>query len=515
MINSWTDKVGDWNPQLLRELKSRFSDNAPLSVVAVTILVQLIGIYFVGNTTDRSFAAKVSSSFDFLNWVIPISLILGSIYAIVSDLNLEERRGTLNFIQLTPQSARGLFIGKIIGVPSLIYLSILLTIPLHLYLGVHNGISLPLMLGWYLTIGTFAYGCWSLVLLYRLHSSSNAILLSLLFALPVNTVISIYNYCVNSLVVSRVPLDLDPIKFSWFYLPIDSNVLLLDVFIVWTLLTISYWLWVTIDRKYINLASTSLRKEDTYWMNITLQIWLLGFAIPILAQIDRSNSIGSYIIVALFYSISTLWIFTIVPLILPNPQSIQEWSRYHHEHVIHKHLQWWQQAIIRDLIWHDRSPIELAILINLLMSAIVWGLCCGVFIYGEFLIRSLCGIIITGILMLIYTSIISFICLQSSTRKIRANPLIILMSCLPLFLGFVAVVNPESRDLSLNLLLFSPLAWIGILYLSIPNIGMIIIGQIGILIRLTTLMQRRLQKLGSLDLQPISQQKLLLVEKNR
>jgi hypothetical protein len=208
-------------------------------------------------------------------------------------------------------------------------------------------------------------------------------------------------------------------------------------------------------------------------------------------------------------------VYCIIPLILPNKWSLQDWSRYRREHVTHEHRQWWQQDIVRDLIWHDRSPILLAMLVNLLIPAIVWGLCFGLFISDlQWLAKSICGIIIVSNLTLIHTVIISFIFLRSRSKNTGAIPLIILMSVLPLCLGFLAVITVDYQMLGAGLLLFSPFSWMGVTQLSILNIGMIIMGQIGILAGVTKLLQTRLQKLGRSETQVLSQQKSSLVRTN-
>ena len=66
-------------------------------------------------------------------------------YSLISDLNRERKSGTFDFIKLSPQSGRSIFIGKLIGVPSLVYLAILSFVPLHLGLALFSGASLGLM----------------------------------------------------------------------------------------------------------------------------------------------------------------------------------------------------------------------------------------------------------------------------------------------------------------------------------------------------------------------------------
>jgi hypothetical protein len=511
MIDNLIDKIGDRNPQLFRELKTRFTSNGLIAAITIPVLIQVIGVgSFAANNTP--FNDKISSNFNFLNWIVPIGLMLGGVYTIVSDLNQEDKRGTFNFIRLTPQSARGIFLGKILGVPSLIYLGILATVPLHFVVGMFAGTSFSMMVGWYLTICVTTYLCLSLVILYILSGGKHAILLTLLFALPISIFIGAYNYYSGLVLTNRWETARSETLFSWFYLPISNNIFLFDILISCTFLAISYWLWINIDRKYVNLISTSFKKEDSYWMNIQVQIWLLGFALPIITHQGSDLSNQGFYILAIFYSISAIWIYLIFALILPNKQSTQDWSR---EHFANKHRHRNRQDLIQDLIWHDHSPIVLAMLVNLLIPVIVWGLCFGIFVRDpELLIKSMCGIAIVSILTLIHAIVINFICWRSITKNTGIIPLIFMMSCLPVFMGFIALMNPAHQDLSIVMLLFSPFAWIAVTQLSIPNIGIIIIGQLGILAGLTKLFNRRLQKLGAVDSKVINQQKSSLARTN-
>jgi hypothetical protein len=512
MLNKLIDKIGDRNPQLFRELRSRLTGNSLIAMVIISISIQVIGIgLFIAD--DSLFNDKIHSNFNFLNSILPISLMLGGVYTIVSDLQQEDRSGTFDFIRLTPQSARSIFLGKILGVPSLIYLGVLLTVPLHIVVGMFAGASLAMMVGWYCTMAVTTYLCLSFVILYILYGGKHAILLTLFFSIPINTFVGFYNFCSNLVIVEQSDVDSNnEILFSWFYLPISNNIFGYDIFIICTFLAISYWLWITIDRKYINLTNTSFKKADSYWMNMQFQLWLLGCAFPIVAHssVDRSNQ--AFSILAVFYSISAIWIYTLVALILPNKQTIQDWSR---EHFTHRDRHQDKQALIQDLIWHDRSPIILAMLVNLIIPAIVWGLGFVIFIDDlDLIIKSICGIIVVSILTLMHSIVINFICLRSSTKNTVIIPLIFLMSSLPVYMSFIGFMNPAYKDLSTIVLMFSPFAWISVTQLSLLNIGMIMMGQIGILAGLTQLFQRRVYKLGASDIQSIDQQKSSLARTN-
>jgi hypothetical protein len=515
MLDKSVDRIGEWNPQLFRELKSKLSGNASIAAVAISIFIQVIGFGFF-SATSNSFNNGITAGFHLLNWLIPIALMLGGVYTIVADLNQEEQRGTLNFIRLTPQSARSIFIGKMLGAPSLIYIGVLLTVPLHLFVSMCAGTSPIHMLAWYGTIGVTTYLCLSLAILYTIYSHKYAILLTLLFSLPVNTFLSLYNSYSSLIIMKQEAIDSNSTDiFSWLFIPIDRHIMLLDSLIICTFLLISYWIWVTLDRKYINPTSTPFKKSDSYWMNAQFQLWLLGFALPIVTRIDADRASDKFYVLATFYSISAIWVYCLIPLILPNKWSMQDWSRYRRDRVTHEHRQWWQQDIVRDLIWHDRSPIGLAMLINLLISATLWGVCFGVFLPDlQWLAKTICGVIIVSILTLIHTVVVNLIFLRARSKNAVAIPLIVLMSALPLCLGFMAVITSDYRMLGTGLFLFSPFSWMGVTQLSIPNIGMIIMGQIGILAGVTKLLQRRLQKLGRSDTQAIDRQQSSLAGTN-
>jgi hypothetical protein len=513
MLDKYIDRIEEWHPQLFRELKSRLTGNAAIAIVAISISLQAIAIG-LAVSSNMAVKAKILMNFATLNWLIPMGLILGSVYTLIADIHQEEKRGTLNFIRLTSQSACGILIGKMLGVPSLIYLGLLLVIPLHLVVGILAGVGLPMMLVWYCTVGATIYLCSSLAILYSLYGGKYPIVFTLLFALPIQTIVSIYNYYLNAVVTSQWWTNESSLR--WYGLPIINNFYICNTLIIATILAISYWLWVTIDREYINPASTAFKKEHSYWMNIQFQLWLLGFALPILNSEAIDNSSQNFVILATFYSIGTVGVYCLMPQILPSKLSTQDWSRYRCDRVNHEHRQWWQQELFRDLVWHNASPIGLAMLVNVVILAVVWGTCFGIFVSDpEWLIKSLCGIIIISILMLIHTGVINLIFLQSKAKTRGVIPLIILMSALPLLLGFIATIVLNHSNSGLWLFLFSPFAWIGVTQLALPNIGAILMGQLGILAGITKLLQRRITQLGRADTQALSQQKSLIAGINR
>ena len=181
MHSDWLLPLGDWNPQFLRELKGRLTGRSIVAVLAISLLTQgLILLYFqrqlalpskaitdycvVTLWTTQQILCQVNAVnqpvvnwqvwwfhiFHTLTWVSFLVLLVMGCYLLVQDIAQEERRGTLNFIRLSPQSSQQILLGKLLGVPILLYLAIVVALPLHLFAAVKSGLSFPALLTVYL-----------------------------------------------------------------------------------------------------------------------------------------------------------------------------------------------------------------------------------------------------------------------------------------------------------------------------------------------------------------------------
>ena len=70
-------------------------------------------------------------------------------FMIFNDLSQEQRRGTLNFVRMSPRSPLSIVLGKIIGVPAPLYLGVLAALPFHYGLGLAAGFSPVGLLAFY------------------------------------------------------------------------------------------------------------------------------------------------------------------------------------------------------------------------------------------------------------------------------------------------------------------------------------------------------------------------------
>lgn len=205
------ETLGDWNPQLLRELKGRLKPRNLILAIALSVLGQfLLWVYFLIRiphpTADLAFykgsfpsshpyctgfityendrKCLVDAAGDLLvdwqRWSLDLflvlsiigifSLLVGGTYLLINNLVQEERKGTLNFIRQSPRSPQNVLWGKILGVPVLLYTVALLAVPLHLGAGLAANIPLVRILCFY---GVLAFSClsfYSFALLFSLIS---------------------------------------------------------------------------------------------------------------------------------------------------------------------------------------------------------------------------------------------------------------------------------------------------------------------------------------------------------
>ncbi|WP_310487402.1 hypothetical protein [Chamaesiphon sp. VAR_69_metabat_338] len=531
------DKLGDSNPQIFRELKERLTvRNITLAIVCAAIVQGLVLLYFNGQIpvpTDEALSAQklgVHSSyclvppssgydesycrlspnggfiidwqkwwldiFTCLAWILPFGLILGSVYTLVADLVREEKRGTLNFIRLSPQSAQTIFSGKIIGVPSLIYLAIAAILPLHFIAGMNAGGNITLLLSWDLAIGALAFLLASATVLYVLLGGVQAILSTIAIGYPLWMPLM----AINTVVIRSIERDGDVFGIDalrWFGLPIASNALLFYAFEIGTCSIASYWIWQVLERRYLAPTATIVGKFQSYRLNLCWQIWIAGFAVSAIL----SSSGGSYVRESAanwFAAIDFAVLLLLIPTLLPSKQALQDWSRYRRERVTHPQRKFWQRELMTDLIGNDKSPALLAVVINLGMALVLW-LPLSFFAFARLLtgFQFAVSICIAASLIAIYAAIAHLaLFFNFKQRKVWIIGSIGGAMFLPMVGAFVLSSNHTPTGLAATLLVFSPLASIGIPQLPIGALVASILTQLGIFAFLTRQLQRKLQQSG-------------------
>ncbi|MBF2007378.1 MAG: hypothetical protein IGS49_18425 [Chlorogloeopsis fritschii C42_A2020_084] len=205
MIKNLLNKIGDWNPQFLREIKGRLQKRNIILAITVSLVGQfLLFMSFQTMLPDDSSASFTSSHtyctgkilygmpeclqdefgnlainwqllwlnlFTLLSLIGYYCLLVAGTYLLISNLATEERRDTLNFIRLSPQSPQTILVGKMLGVPILVYITLAIAIPLHIWSGLAADIPLGLIFCFYAGIFAACLFYYSAALLFGLVGS--------------------------------------------------------------------------------------------------------------------------------------------------------------------------------------------------------------------------------------------------------------------------------------------------------------------------------------------------------
>jgi hypothetical protein len=426
-----SDRLGDWNPQLLREIQGRCKPRNLVFVGAIATFGQLLlmisrwsalpapisaynpsqGLtnqYCLGSPPPEWSGYDRPNAYipdnwclqDFHgNWILNWQLwwldcftiisylgiaiaVAGGCYLLIADLFKEQQRGTLNFLRLSPQSAREILLGKAIGVPILLFGGLALWLPLHLIAGLGASIPLKLILGFYcVTIAGLGF-FYSLALSIGLKKWQLGLLQPFLlfygilsFGLPVMVMVgsrqfifhtpgdwlflfypgSFLSYLQDSTLIPTPRQgtlstlnDLRWYGTSLFRSPLAGMACGIAHYGLWT-----YWIGEMARRRFHQPHAPLLSKSQGYWMTLAVASIALGFAL------QTSETFQLAINYKILQLISTIWgIFSILAL-TPNRSTLQDWSRYRHRQP-HK-------SPIQDLALGARSPAIFAIALNCLI----------------------------------------------------------------------------------------------------------------------------------------------------
>ncbi|EGK90001.1 hypothetical protein D0A34_15720 [Microcoleus vaginatus PCC 9802] len=422
------DKIGNWNPQLFREIKGRLNTGnmaiaSAFSLSAQVLLFKSVSAQIPVPPPNGSYTNPIYHRFclddappyericvrdAFSNFVINwpmwwleiftwlsifsvLALLVAGTYLLVSDLDKEERRGTLNFIRLSPQSAKTIFIGKILGVPILLYLAAILTVPLHLYSGLAAQIPLNEIVCFYPAVAASCALFYSGAMLFGLTTSwlggfqpwLASAMVFVVFGiswLPLTrTAVDVLHF-LSPLAMLRYPLslvdktDFDSLvenldKLQWFYSPVGTNIAIGLALSLLVCGTGTYWMWQGWQRRFPNPSATVLSKRQSYLLVICCQVIFLGFALQSDPPGGNSNLICLLIL-------NLVMFLALIAALTSDRQSLYDWARYRKQ-IVPSNQKLWRRYPLLDLIWSDKSPAVVAISINFLSSVIIltpWAL---------------------------------------------------------------------------------------------------------------------------------------------
>ena len=445
-----------------------------------------------------------------LSVILIFSLLVGGTYLLISDLAKEEQRGTLNFIRLSPQTATSILTGKILGVPSLIYLFVLTAIPLHFWAGHSAKIASSYILSYYAVLVGSCVFFYSAALLFGLVSrwfssfqpwlGSSAVLVFLLMTMAM---VSSYGEFNNPLTWIRffAPWDITNYlfpnlfrsyqdssinKLEFFFLPIGKSFITLVGFHLVNYGICSYGIWQAMKRCFRNADSTILSKGQSYLFVGFAQIMFLGLTIP---GVDDKYNLGMIFRSSL---LNFVLVLALTLILSPHRQTIQDWARYRHQNHRNK-------SLLQDLVFGEKSPAIVAIAINLLIAIIptmIWILFSPDNFYNGNMDNSkvILAMILALSLMLIYATIAQLMLLMKNPKRyVWAAGTMGVAMFLPSIMLSVLGITPYKNP---TLWLFSIFPWAAIEYAEITTIFMALLADFTVVALLNLQLNRKIVILG-------------------
>ncbi|VXD11495.1 conserved membrane hypothetical protein [Planktothrix serta PCC 8927] len=463
---------------------------------------------------NRWFLDYWTNIFIWISVLAVFSLIVLGTYMLINDLATEERRGTLNFIRLSPQSAQTILIGKLLGVPSLLYLGVLLTIPYQLWAGISANISILEIFSFYgLTVGSCAF-FYSIALLVGVTTSSwlhglqswvgsSIIFTFLLIAnnkpisndgwnwLNMFSPTCLLRYLINRTGNSDLnsPFGHDNInQLQWFGLTLGENGVSLLGLALLNYGFLTYWIWQALKRNYNQPNLPALSKKQSYLLTIGFTLLNLGFT---LSQFELVSSHYATIFIG-----NILLILGLILSLSPQRQTLQDWVRYRQER-----KQYWWIDLGNDLVWGEKSPAIVAILINLLIASTIWVTTILLIAKPSIKVEMLLAVSLHLSFMLLCASIAQLIMMMKTPKRtLWATVMVSALLVLPPF--FIAILFNSKPGFE-GAYVWSILSFVSLPSATTSSILISLMGQGLIIILCNLQLTRLLKKAGESELKAL------------
>lgn len=517
MSLDWLYRLANWNPQFFREVKGRLKPrNLAITFIGSLVLQALVMAYFFlalpGRETDYSqyCTGELSYSsrrclqdasgnilvnwqlwwshiFQLLSWALPFIVLIAGVYMLISDLGKEERRGTLNFIRLSPQPSQSVLLGKIFGVPIVPFLAVALVVPLHLVAAIGAAIPFKVVASIYLLTIAICSCYFAGALLYAFLGGFQG----WVGAITVWFSFSIFFQFIQFATNYGSPYLIPPYFFG---VPVGRHLSLSLAFWLITFGVATFWIWQAVNRRFRNPNVTLLSKRQSYLLTACFELWLLGFVFR-----ERANwehpiyDLGAISFVNLF------WFVILMAALMPQRQMLLDWARYRRERVSNKRF--WNHSVVKELVWGEKSPAVLAIAINLLIAMALFTPWVLTWTETEEKFPALATILLGGMFVMLCAAIVQLMMFMKTPKRtlLAAGTVSILIFAPPALLT-ISAVSPTAIPIAW---LFSAFAFMALGSASAVDVFVSFLTYLGIFSLLTTRLTHQLRKAGESELKAL------------
>lgn len=532
------DRVGNWNPQLIRELKGRVKGKNLLLMVGASIAMQLLLLLFFWgrlpippeqagdvwlNTTYCVSSQGVEKlvedcAMDWPRWWVDLTetlgfvlrglLILGGMFVLGSNLLQEEKGGTLSLIRLSPRPFANLYWGKVLGIPVLVVGMVLLALPFHAYAMTQAGYG-------FLDLGRF-YGLTvaACLILYSL----NFLLVSLGGVQPWislgfgGTVLFVW---IQNSVNLRLRKNYGLSELRWFGIQLGEHIVRFELFVFLSCLILMFGLWQILRRQYYLPEATPMSKGQSYCWFLGLNLWFWGFLYrPDVPGVDFYDLQDCLLLVS---AINLVLLIVIALAISPQRQQLMDWARYRHQRQFQAasgkgqhRLDRRRTGLWRDLLTGENSPTGLALIINLSVLGGLWSIFFCLFpvepdqtytFAGKTSANLFISLWLSLGLMLIYGLLMQHLCLNRAGKHPWGRRLLYLLAAIaipPIVLATLYQSNERLPSLWMMTVYLSPT--FAFEHASRLGVACSVLGQWLAITGLWWSLNRRLQRLGRSEL---------------
>ncbi|MDZ8055659.1 MAG: ABC transporter permease subunit [Aulosira sp. ZfuVER01] len=473
-----------------------------------------------------------------LSVMFVFTLLVAGTYLLINNLGQEERRGTLNFLRLSPQSEASILTGKMLGVPVFIYLMVLAALPLHLWAGISANISVVSIFSFYIVLVASCVFFYSNALLFGLISrwfsgfqpwlGSGLVLFFLVISLQTlaysgnfhNIITWIRLLSPFEMMGYLLPRNNESSlqELQFFYIPIGKSTFgLLGI----NLLNYSvgiYWAWQAMKRRFRNPDGAILNKVQSYMLVGSYQVIFWGFTLQYhnnycpdyrsgssnVCYYDLNYQIGQNWWFLAFFNIVVL--LALLVILTPHRQTIQDWARYRHQKISNSQ-NFWRSSSLQDWIIEEKSPALVAIFINLAIATtplIVWIVLAPVlnthhnnsinWVNDLGRLKAILAVALFISLMMIYATLAQIMLLMKTPKRAAwaFGSISAAIFLPPLFLGILGI-NPQKYPVTW---LFSTFPWAGLEYAATITIFKALIVELGVIIFLNIQLTKQVKLAG-------------------
>lgn len=285
-------------------------------------------------------------------------------------------------------------------------------------------------------------------------------------------------------------------KLQWFHLPFGANNLAICLVLVLHYGLWTYWVWQSLRRYFRNPNTTLASKRQSYGLILCLEVILVGFAFQDFSASSRLTSEGWLHSNFQLLFLNLLIFLGLMAGLTPQRQALQNWARYRRESS-HRSRRLWSRTLVRDLIWGEKSPVVLAIALNLaIVGAVIvpWIL---LWPSGTDKGQMLVQLGLKLSLLLMYAAIVQLILFMKNSRRVLwATAIMGTVILLPPILLFMLFMGSRIELLS-NLQFFAVFPLISLESVSATTVFLGFLGQWAITVGLTLLLVRQLRQAGA------------------